>query len=715
MAPRYRTVGGAVLLTAAAAALAAAPAAADELLDLTPDQLADSVLNDMNLTADPCTDAYEFACGGWLAKNTIPPHEKGFGRSYRSVKSRVRAALDAMFRGEMADTKPGMLYADCIADRPDDLSTLSRFGAALHLLLTAGTYSSVVTAVATLHSNYGGRPLVDPDVTNNRMELGKMTVWMDRPSLGMSSAGFKGRTPEDQALQAAYKTFLKAMMATAADAGLLGTSPAAGLAGSGFATVDEAADAVYAFEEQLRKYKSIGYEAWKALDNPPRYIFMPLATTPDLEFPAALMKLLGVRLPADGRVICKYPKYHAALNDWLKAEVVGNVGSARATLQAYLAMKATRAFASRGLTGPTAAAAYDAYKMVVKGTAAVPPVRDLCVHRVADMFPAEVGARFTQKYFSPAKAKFARDMVSDIRASYKGMIHRADWMDAPTRAAALKKLAAMGQVVADVTPNAGDNTSTVTVTKGKYAESFLSAALHDWRIQWLRLSQPRAAKEVSLRPWETNARYSSGRNEFTIPAGILQVPFFSPAAPHALTFGAVGRTVGHEITHGFDNRGRRFDGGGLYQKWWTPASEAAFEKKAQCFIDLFNTYVPPDLAGTGLHVDGKLTLPENLADAGGIKASWEAFRARVEARRAGPRNAKLHARFNDDQLFAVGFAQTWCRKYTLPAQRARLADDVHSPGRFRAEGTLSQFPPFAAAFQCRRGARYNPPTRCSLW
>lgn len=714
MALLHSTVGGVLLLVVAATVAAAAPAAADELLDLTPDELAESILGDMNLTADPCTDMYEYACGGWLAKNTIPPHEKGIGRSYRSVKGRVRVALDAMFRGEMATTKPGILYADCLADRPDDLSTLSRFGSALHALVADGAYGAVVNAVATLHSNYGGMPLVEPDVTNNRMVNDQMTVWMDRPSVGMSSDGFKARTPDGKALQAAYKKFLKAMMATAAEAGLLGTTSAAGLDGSGFASVDEAADAVYAFEEKIREFRTIGYKAWKALDNPPRYIFMPLEGTADLEFPAALFKLLGVKLPADGQVVCKYPKYHAALNDWLKAEVVGNVGSARATLQAYLAMKATRSFASRGLTGPTAAAAFDAYKVVVKGSTAPPPKLNLCISHVADLFPAEVGAAFTAKYFSAEKAQFATEMVSDIRAAYKGMIQRAEWMDSPTKAAALKKLSQMGEIVADVTPNAGDDTSAVVVTKGRYADSFLSAALHDWRIQWLRLSRPRAAKEVSLRPWETNARYSSGRNEFTIPVGILQVPFFSPAAPHALTFGAVGRTTGHEITHGFDNRGRRYDGRGVYVNWWSAATDAAFETKAQCFVDLFNTYVPPDLA-PDLHVDGSNTLPENLADAGGIKASWEAFQARVASRRTGPRNAKLHALFNDDQLFAVGFAQTWCRKYTVAAQRKRLVDDVHSPGRFRAEGTLSQFPPFAAAFKCEVGARYNPAKRCALW
>lgn len=713
MAPLHRTVGGVLLLAVTAAAAAGAPAAADELLDLTPDALADSILADMNMTADPCDDAYEYACGGWIAKHTIPAHEKGVGRAYRTIRGRVRVALDAMFRGEMATTKPGILYADCMADRPDDLSTLGRFGPALHPLVADGTYESVVTAVATLHSNYGGMPLVEPSATNNRMVADQMTLWMDRPSVGMSSEGYKPKTPEDEALQSAYKKFLKVMMTTAAEAGLLGTTPAAGLEGSGFATVDEAADAVYAFEEKIRAFRTIGYKAWKELQNPPRYIFTPLAGTPDLEFPAALMKLLGVKLPADGQVVCKYPKYHAALNDWLKAEVVGNVGSARATLQAYLAMKATRSFSSRGLTGPTAAAAFDQYKTVVKGSKAPPPKLNLCVSHVADLFPAEVGAAFTAKFFSAEKVQFATDMVSDIRAAYKGIIQRAEWMDTPTRTAALQKLSQMGQVVADVTPNAGDDTSAVVVTKGKYAESFLSAALHHWRIQWVRLSQPRAAKEVSLRPWETNARYSSGRNEFTIPVGILQVPFFAPNMPHALTFGAVGRTMGHEITHGFDNRGRRFDGRGVYVNWWSESTNAAFEKKAQCFIDLFNTYVPPDLPG--MHVDGENTLPENLADAGGVKASWEAFQARVAGRKTGPRNAKLHALFNDDQLFALGFAQTWCRKYTVEAQRKRLADDVHSPGRFRAEGTLSQFPPFAAAFKCKSGARYNPPKRCSLW
>ncbi|OSX78852.1 hypothetical protein BU14_0096s0005 [Porphyra umbilicalis] len=618
------------------------------------------------------------------------------------MRARIHTAIDGLLTTPPhKDTKAGLLYAACMANRPNDLSTLSRFGPVLQAVGASGTYESVVKAVATLHSNAGGSPLFSTAVRDSRVEYGVRVLRLDRPSLGMSRAGFRGRTCHDQAVQASYRQMLRAFMSIAQEAGLL--------RGTFWPDAAAAADAVYAFEERLQVFKTIGYKAWRAArDN-----MLPVASTTDLELPAAVLGMEGVQTPK-GTAMVKYPAYFGALNKWIRAGVVGNAQNGRAVLQTYLAYKVTRSFAEADLLGPDATAAWWAYRMVVKGTKAPTPRLNRCASRVGDHFPIAVTAAFMAEYFDNSKAEFARSMVTDIRAATAAMINASDWMDGPTTAAALEKLAATEARVADNTPNgAEDDTTDIVIKPGDYSASYLSAATHDWRRQWHRLAAPRADRQANLRGWETNAAYSSSRVEIYIPAGILQSPAFAPSAPHALTFGGIGRTIGHEYTHGFDNRGRAYDGRGLAASWWSPESDAAFYAKARCLVNLFDGYVPPDLPAST--VDGAHTLPENIADAGGIRSAWAAWQRRSAAGAVGPTNAVLSAKFSNDQLFFLGFAQTWCRRVRVERQAAKLKSDVHSPARFRAEGTLSQFAPFAAAFKCPPGSRYNPPTRCSLW
>lgn len=209
----------------------------------------------------------------------------------------------------------------------------------------------------------------------------------------------------------------------------------------------------------------------------------------------------------------------------------------------------------------------------------------------------------------------------------------------------------------------------------------------------------------------TSAR---SRNEFTIPAGLLQAPFFDPAAPAGLTYGSAGHIIGHEITHAFDNNGHRYNGRGERVNWWSDAAAAAYKAKTGCFVRLFDAYTPPGL-GANVTVDGALTLPENLADAGGLASAALAWEAAVKAGKTGPANARLDEAFSPTQLFYLGYAQTYCRKRTPRSLLERLSSNRHAPGRFRLQGGLSQHPGFAAAFSCAPATPYNPPKRCSLW
>jgi len=644
----------AVVATAAAAVVAAATpraVAAADLFPQTPDEYANFVLSSMNESVSPCDDAYKWACDGWIAANPLPPHKDSVSRFYGAMKQRMQDALHPLLTtAPLVNTKAGMFYYDCIADRDNDLSVLRRFGPTLRALVTSGSYESVVTATAVLHSNSGGTPLFELDVSDSREKYGEVLLELDRPGLGTSRDGFRGRTPHWRAVQTAYKVMVASFVTLAGDAGLLGGAASDGLTGAGWATAEEAAEAVYALEERIQKWKTAGYKAYKANDAQPKYNMMPLATSPDLEFPAAMLATLQVAAPK-GAALVKYPVYFRELNAWLKTAVVGNQDKGRAVLQAYLAYKATREFARAELLGPSATAVYWAYRMVVKQTSRPTPRRARCFTRVAKRFPIAISGALIDNFLSADKIAFARGIAKDIGVAHGELMAASKWMDAPTKAAAQKKLDSMDAFVADNTPNdKEDDASDIDVTRGDYVSTFLSADLHAWRAQWHRLTG-RAAHLVTLRNWETNARHNSHRTEYYIPAAILQTPAFNPAAPHALTLGGVGRVMGHELNHAFDSRNRNYDDQGLLVDWWSPAARAAYDEHAQCLVDLYDTYVPPDLPCS--HVRGKKTVRENQADAGGIRSAWRVWQARKAAGATGPDNAVLSAKFTPDQLLSA--------------------------------------------------------------
>lgn len=204
-----------------------------------------------------------------------------------------------------------------------------------------------------------------------------------------------------------------------------------------------------------------------------------------------------------------------------------------------------------------------------------------------------------------------------------------------------------------------------------------------------------------MTPPTVNAYYNAHLNEMVFPAGILQAPFYAKAAPVAVNFGGIGMVEGHELTHGFDDRGRKFDGDGNLTDWWTPIVAAAFEKRAACVSDQFDGYVAID----DLHVNGKLTLGENLADLGGAKLALAVVHARE------PVSAEA------DRQFFFGISQVWCGAMRPEMARVRVRTDPHSPPRYRVDGPLSNMPEFARAFSCRPGDAMvrSEDRRCSVW
>ncbi|MEO8275257.1 MAG: M13 family metallopeptidase, partial [Thermoanaerobaculia bacterium] len=226
-----------------------------------------------------------------------------------------------------------------------------------------------------------------------------------------------------------------------------------------------------------------------------------------------------------------------------------------------------------------------------------------------------------------------------------------------------------------------------------------------------KVEKPVDRGEWQMVPHQVNAYYLSTNNEIAFPAGILQPPFFHRDFPAAMNYGAVGAVMGHELTHGFDDQGRKSDGDGVLREWWEPEVAAKFEKQTACVDAQYSAYeVEP-----GVHLNGKLTMGENIGDIGGVKESYVAFQGWKKRHGVDASTPAAVPGLTDDQLFFVAFSQTWCSLSTPEFLRNQVTVDPHSPGQFRAIGPLIDQPAFAEAFSCKQGTKMNPKERCTVW
>jgi predicted metalloendopeptidase len=298
-------------------------------------------------------------------------------------------------------------------------------------------------------------------------------------------------------------------------------------------------------------------------------------------------------------------------------------------------------------------------------------------------------------------------MVNNLLAAFHDRLEAASWMSDETRKAAVTKLAAFGQKIGY--PDKWIDYTRLNVSRDSYAANVIhSSEFQEWR-DLNKIGKPVDKTEWGMTPPTVNAYNNWLRNEIVFPAGILQPPFFNPDADDAINYGAIGAVIGHEITHGFDDEGAKFDLAGNLKDWWTPADMKNFEDRSNCIVKQFDAFqVEP-----GLNMTGKLVSGESIADLGGLTVAYHAYQKSLEGK---PRPANIDG-FTPEQRFFLGWAQVWAEKYTPEAARLQAQSDPHPLSRFRVNGPLSNMPEFAQAFQCKAGdAMVRPPEeRCQIW
>ncbi|HMA25565.1 MAG TPA: M13 family metallopeptidase, partial [Gemmatimonadaceae bacterium] len=315
--------------------------------------------------------------------------------------------------------------------------------------------------------------------------------------------------------------------------------------------------------------------------------------------------------------------------------------------------------------------------------------------RVADGTIGEaLGQAYVAKTFSPAARARAKMVIDDIRTSFGQRVQKLDWMSEATKKQALHKLALMGEKVGY--PDTWRDYSKLQTVDGPFVLNLERANAFEWKRTINRPGSPVDTTEWGITVPTVNAYYDPTKNEMVFPAGALAPQTFDPKADDAANYGALGGSwAGHELTHGFDDEGRHFDAKGNLRDWWTASDSAHFTKEAQKVVDQFNAYIQVDT----FHVNGKLTLGENIADYGGLLTAFDALQRGLK-RNGRPGNIEG---FTPEQRFFIGYAQTWRTQSRPESMKSRVTVDPHAPERWRVNGPLSNMAAFASAFGCKTG------------
>ena len=350
---------------------------------------------------------------------------------------------------------------------------------------------------------------------------------------------------------------------------------------------------------------------------------------------------------------------------------------------------------------------FDFYGRKLKGQPEQQARWKRCVQATDSALGEALGQVYVEQEFPPASKQATLQMVHDIEGAMGQDIETLDWMSATTKARAEEKLHAVADKIGY--PDHWRDYSKLMIVRGDAFGNSLRASEFENQREWAKIGKPVDRGEFDMSPPTVNAYYSPTMNDINFPAGILQSPLYDPKATDAENYGHIGAVVGHELTHGFDDQGRQFDGNGNLSDWWTADDAKKFEQKADCEVKEYSNFVATDDA----KVNGRLTLGENTADNGGLRLAFIAFL--TDAKRKGIDLDQKQDGYTPVQQFFVAFGQDWCGD-TRPQQlRLQVQTDPHSPRQFRVNGVVQNMPEFGQAFGCKTGQPMMPVNACRVW
>src|SRR5213082_3093241 len=644
----------------------------------------------LDTSCAPCQDFYRFANGGWLTRTALPPEYPVYGSFTELVERNNQTlhrivdhlAATATAAPKTAEQKLGAFYASCM-----DSTAIERAGAGplkneLARLDAIASREDVARALARGH-HHGWDPLFNfggtPDFKNSSMVIAAAS----QGGLGLPDRDYYVRDDSTaRTLRTAYLEYVSRTL------GLLGDAPA---------VADSAAQRILALETALARASLTRVER---RDPNANYHKLALAAADSLTPHVAWAAFLhDAGAPATGAINIGQPGFFKAADSLITAAPL-------ADWRAYLRWHFARHLAPY-LSAPFVDANFQ-FQRAVTGVKEQQPRWKRCIQAANTMLGDALGAAYVKQTFTPAARRRALAMVDNLIAALDDRLRTLEWMSDTTRARALEKLRAFGRKIGY--PDKWRDYSTLVIDRADLAGNVVRAQTFNQARILSRIDKPLDKTEWRMTAPTVNASYSASFKDITFPAGILQAPFFDPAADDAVNYGGMGAVIGHEMTHGFDDQGRQFDAQGNLRDWWTADDAQRFKDRAGRVAAQFDAYTVVD---GNTHVNGRLTLGEDIADLGGLKVAYAAFQQSLSGK---PRPAAIDG-FTPEQRFFLAWAQIWRAKATDQYLRNQVVVDPHAPANWRCMGPLSNLTEFQQAFGCKTGdAMVRPDSvKATIW
>jgi predicted metalloendopeptidase len=639
----------------------------------------------MNKSADPCVDFYQYACGNWIASNPLPSDRARWGRFTELSNHNEKVLLDILQGASVVtqkrsplDTKIGDAFAACMDTAAINKRGLDPVKPELDRINSMQRMPEVVDELARLHRsgigvlfNFAARP--DPKDSNRTI------AGIAQGGLSLPDREYYLKTdPKSVEIRRRFVEHMKKIFQLAGD-----SVEAAGLKAQTVLDLETilAGDSMdrVSLRDPNKTYHIMSRQDAAALT--PNFAW-------DQYFAAA-------GAPAFETLNVAQPEYFKKIS----ADLAGRPIDA---WRAYFAYHLLRQ-AAPALPEAFENEAFDFWGRYMTGAKEQRPRGARCVVTVDRQLGDLLGRKYIELTFGPdAKAQITQ-LVDALEKAMGEDIRTLPWMTEDTKKAALAKLKAITNNVGS--PQKWREYDKLSIARDDFYGNGLRSAQAAWQQRIEKIGKPTDKTEWGMTTPTVNAFYSPQNNTINFPAGILQPPFFDPKRDIALNFGGVGAVIGHEMTHGFDDQGRKFDGDGNLRDWWTAADGAEFDNRAACIANEYSAFTAVD----DVKLNGRLTLGENSADNGGLRIALMALQDTLKGK-----EDKVEG-FTPEQRLFLGFGQIWCENTAPQEIRARAMTDPHSPGRFRVNGTVQNMPEFQKAFSCKAGQPMVSANACRVW